>query len=406
MVVANPFVQDSRVLKEAKTLVERGLRVTVVGARAETLPADEEREGIRIVRVPRDPLPARVLKAIAGRRRLSAGSGGGPVSLPPNPDVAGAELAGRRAMEALTNLRFWRRALIALLRAKPDLVIAHDLDALPAGYAAARAARVPLIYDSHELFLEMPPLLPRTNRSRKRWMAAERRMARAADLVVTVSDGIADELVRRYGIARPLVVRNVPRRLAPVQSEIRAELRTERPIAAYAGGIHPGRGLEELVQAMEALGGDVLLAMIGSGEPSYVDRLVARAPQHVRVLQPVVPDQVSSFLRTADVGVVPYRNLSLNHWFALPTKLFEYLGAGLPVVAGDLLEVRRIVTTFQVGQTCDTDDPAAIARAIRRVLADAESLRANVAAAAAHLNWTVEGARYGDAVERLLASSS
>ncbi len=406
MVVANPFVHDSRVLKEAGTLLARGWDVTVVAAAEGDLPRREDQDGLRVVRVPREPLASQAAKALLALRVRGAGSAP-PAALPPAADVAGPELTVRRALEALTHLRFWRRAAVAAVRARPDVVVGHDLDALPAARAAATLRRIPLVYDSHELWLEMPPVLPRTPRSRRRWAAAERRLARSAALVVTVGDAIADELARRYGIARPLVLRNVPAPAAAPQERAdrlraRAEVPADAPLVLYLGGLQAGRGLEELARAIGEVP-DAVLVLLGPGDPAYGRALQAIGPAgRIRVLGAVPSAAVGPLAAEADVGVVPYRNLSMNHYLALPTKLFEYLGAGVPVVAPDFPEIRRVVHDHGAGVTCDTDDPAAVAAAIREVLARGEALRAAARRAGERLTWDREAQPYADALDRLV----
>jgi glycosyltransferase involved in cell wall biosynthesis len=411
MIVANSFTHDSRVQKEADTLIDRGWRVTVVATAQPGLPRIAHDSRLRVIRVPRDPLLVTVIKQLLAHRGLGLRATGDarPVSFPPSRDVGGPELAARRVLEALAHARFWRRAAIAAARSRPDLVVAHDLDALPAGWAAARWRKAPLVYDSHELWLEMPPQLPRSERARRRWGRAERVLARSADRVVTVNDSIANELQRRYGIDPPLVVRNVPVRMTEASAPgdgLRARLGTDRDtaIVLYVGGIQPGRGLEQLVQAVRKLAG-VMLVLVGPGEAAYVGSLVAAGiPGWVRALPPVPSQEVGILAAEADVGVVPYRNLSLNHYLSLPTKLFEYLAAGLPVVCGDFPELRRIVLGCRVGCTCDTDDPEAVAAAIQQVLAQRDEMRARAARAGEQLTWEGEGVRYAEALERLVSS--
>ena len=88
---------------------------------------------------------------------------------------------------------------------------ANDIDTLPAGLALARRSGARLVYDAHELYSEFEAPAPRL--AQQLTLALERRLARRADTVVTVSDHMARELQARLGLrAQPLVVTNAPRR--------------------------------------------------------------------------------------------------------------------------------------------------------------------------------------------------
>jgi glycosyltransferase involved in cell wall biosynthesis len=176
-------------------------------------------------------------------------------------------------------------------------------------------------------------------------------------------------------------------------------------VALYLGGLAPGRGLEELVRSSAHLEG-VAIVLLGPGEPSYRRRLqdLAPNPASVRLAPAVSGDEVPRWAAAADLGVVPYPDVSLNHRYALPTKLFEYLSAGLPVVASDLPEIRGVLSHYDVGATFDAGRPEDIARAIEDILADPPRLgvlRRNARRAHEELNWDREGARLLELVQAL-----
>ena len=409
MFVTNPVTHDARVLREAEALTEAGHEVQVVGAREQGTAARDRRDGVDIVRVDRDPLPSKLVRRTLARRRSCGSPAHGPDPLIATPALLAAGGRTRRgAIRAalgthltLAWLAYARSALAEVRDSRPDVVVAHDLDTLPVGLVAARRAGARLLYDSHELFVEHESEPPRAQVTRRVQRAVEGPLIRRADRVITVSGSIADELARRYGIARPGVVRNLPAWSGssgpPVDLRERVALDSVTRIAIYVGGLAPGRGLEQLAASAAELPG-VGIVFLGTGPPHFRETLrriagEAGATERVRVSGPVPAAEVTRWAAGADVGVVPYPNTCLNNYLSLPNKLFEYLAAGLPVVASDFPELRQVVAGHDVGATCDPEDPTDIARAVRDVVgsgARLDELRTAAARAAAEFSWARE----------------
>ena len=301
----------------------------------------------------------------------------------------------------LTWLKYARAALRTARTSHADVVVAHDLDTLPVAARAAGRSGARLVYDSHELFLEQATEPPRSTLTRRLQRAFERRLIRRADQVITVNRSIAAELAGRYGIARPAVVRNLPAwaqgHEAPVDLRKQLGLPGHMPIAIYVGGLSSGRGLEQLAASAGELPG-VAIVFLGPASPEFSERLhgiaaATGASERVKLLSPVPAREVTRWAAGADVGVVPYRNTCMNNYLSLPNKLFEYLAAGLPVVASNFPELRRVVTEHGIGDTCDPDDPSDIARAVRGVVSNPrrlEQLGSAATRAAAELTWDRE----------------
>ena len=115
----------------------------------------------------------------------------------------------------------------------------------------------------------------------------------------------------------------------------------------YQGGLVPGRGLDVCVRAAAHFPDGVHLVFIGKGKS--LDELTALADElgvtdRVHFLPAVEPGELPVYTAAADVGVIPYQPVSSNNEYALPNKVFEYTGAGIPFVASDLPELRRIAT--------------------------------------------------------------
>ena len=355
---------SSRALRQLRELAAVGLRTTVLQTA-----------------VARDPA---ALDGVASVRVLPVASGSGP----------GA---------------FWRahRAVLAAARATPaDLYLASDLYTLPALAAAADAHGGALVYDSRELYAALDSAHGRPWVSAV-WRAVEGRFVGRADAVLTVGDAIADRLAETYGIARPTVLYNAPEPApAPDRQALAVALGLPddgRMVVLYQGLFRPGRGLPALVEATRAVDG-ARLVLIGEG--ALADELAAvRMDLGDRlVVHPFVPpDRLAALTPGADLGACLIEPLTESLRLSLPNKLFEYLAAGVPVVASPLPEIRRVVGQG-AGVLADPSDPAAVADALRQAIdPDVRARwRAQTAAALAPYTWTAGRAAFRALVRRLL----
>lgn len=310
---------------------------------------------------------------------------------------------------------FWRVHRLfrrEALRTKARVYHASDLYALPALAAAAKRHRAKLVFDSRERY----PYVSSTEGAplkRAVWNAVERRTVPRADAVFTVSGRIAGHMAETLGIARPVVLYNAPALpgapMVPGPLREIAELPGGVPLILHQGNARRGRGTMLLLEAMPRVP-EAALVFLGRGEmrPS----LEARANSlglsaRVRFLDPVPPDDLLPLTAAADIGVTLLEDTCLNHRFALPNKLFEYLSAGVPVLASDLPEMRDVVRGHGVGLVVDPTDGAALAGALRRMTSDAAQRARWSAAAPAALEtfrWQVASQRFAEAYRSLLAS--
>jgi glycosyltransferase involved in cell wall biosynthesis len=433
MLLTNPGVNDSRVLREARALAGVGYDVRLIATSTPDVPTREERDGFRVVRVEVEPRFAGLARRVGSAVRpllarskaqapaagpvdgaeqglfgddawVAAVGGGSDGELLLRNPRAGALRLGLRAFLVLRWWRFARSAWATIKEEPADVYLAHDLDTLPVGVLAKSRLGGRLIYDSHELYTDQSVTPPPSRMWRARWRLIERALIRRADAVMTVCDGIADELSKRYAIERPAVVRNIPELVdgsGPEPSlRERFGISSDTRIALYLGGIQLNRRLEHYIDAVGPLD-DVVLVLMGPGDPAYVAHLRAYAerlgyPERVRISGPVPPDRVTSAARDADLGLVVLQRSSLSDWYCLPSKLFESIQAQIPVVANDWPELRRIVDEYGVGVLNDSDEPAAITASIRDVLGDRdgyERMRDNARRASEELNWQVESKR-------------
>ena len=291
-----------------------------------------------------------------------------------------------------------------------DVYIAHDLPLLPTAVKCARARGAAAVYDSHELWAEQFE-----SPAREKWAAMEQAWIGGADAVIAVNASIAGELQRRYGLDEVAVVHNsehpIPRTPErPRRFHETFGLPPEVRVVLFQGVYFSDRNLDALVRAF-ALVRDprIHLVMLGWGEAAgALVALVRRLGLAGRVhFHPKVPqDDLLHYTQSAHVGVIPYQPVSLNSRYCSPNKLFEFIAAGLPIIATDLPELRRFVAGLDVGLVGDTATPESFAGLIEGYFADpalAARFERNMPAAQARACWAVDSVAFMSAVERALA---
>jgi glycosyltransferase involved in cell wall biosynthesis len=354
----NDFTIDGRVERQAETLGEMGMRVCVLAMGGGALPRAERRPGYDLIRLPIDPVLGVGEDVLRGISAL--------------PRIGGAT---RRGATLLGTGYYYGEAVRRVVASRPRVVHCHDLDTLLPGVVGATAVGARVVYDSAELWTERNSGYRGVRRrlDRARYALLERSLIRHAHAVITVSDGIADELARRYGIATPVVLRNVPRdpgQLGP--SPLRERVGGTGPILLHLGIVDMNRGLEEATRALAELP-DVRLVLLGTARPYVLEPLLRLAEElgvrsRVIHLPPVPREEILRWAAGADAALCTFRPVCTSHVLAMPNKLFEYAFSGVPIVASDLPDMGRFVRTHGLGVLCNPDSPADIARAVRQVL--------------------------------------
>jgi len=384
MFVYNNMLHDARVRKEARTLTQAGYDVTVVAVHepGRTL-RRESVHGFTIVRFSRSILGAsrkEIAARLRGRPLPVTAAAPRPAAAAPRPRgikarlLARLETVLRLTLYPLRRVIVFQRFLRAGLRTRADVYHSHDLNTLLVGWTASRLRRARLIYDSHEV---------ETGRARikLRWWAKflEHALIGRADRVICTNRTRADFTQNLYRIPPPTILRNLPAYVEPEPSFLlhdALELPHEAKIVLYQGGVQPERGLEELLAAAPEIQGG-LVVLLGSGrlKPALQEQ-AARAGLEGKVLfHDAVPvGDLPDWTACGYVGLQILQNTCFNHYSSLSNKLLEYLMAGVPAIASDLPEMRRVIEDTGAGVLVDTSDPHAIAEAANRLLAD-ESLR-------------------------------
>jgi glycosyltransferase involved in cell wall biosynthesis len=413
MLVNNTCVNDSRVIKSAEVIAQTGRRVTVVCRSGGGLPMDEVRNCVHYLRI--DPIPKswKLLLHILFKNPSTStnqlkkyellSSAKILLFLPiiitsifflkifeifkKNIDPSSNYLGklsrhGNSYLNKLLRITF---SLVKLgefdiavakyvINLAPDLIHAHDLSTLPIGAKVAKKIGAKLIYDSHELEMHRNAKYSRMEEKKRRQL--EQRYIRQANCVITVSDSIADHLRDDYKINRPLVIMNTPLFDAgkTVMRDVRSDLNLDlaAKLAVYVGSVTVNRGIEQVVQAL-VHAPDLHFATIGPRRPETESEAVAIAIRlgvrdRLHFINPVPPEDVVSYIRSAGVSVLPIQNVCLSYYYCMPNKLMESVFASVPVAVANLLEMRRFVETYQCGVVIDETCPKKIAESLMHVL--------------------------------------
>lgn len=292
-------------------------------------------------------------------------------------------------------LAFNFRLFLFLLGKPCHLLYANDLDTLGPNYLISKLKSVHLIYDSHELFCEVPEL-KNSAFKRKIWEALEKFIVPRLKNCVTVNESIAKRLSDKYKVPF-MAVRNIPSLPAAFIPKKRTELglpEDKKILLMQGAGINVDRGAEELILAMKGLEG-VLLLIIGSGDVwPELQRLVSKynLQDKVKLISKLPRTELLHYTCNADLGLSLDKNTNPNYYYSLPNKLFDYLHCSVPILASRLPEIEKIVSFYQIGDFIDSHEPEAIAEKIRAILGSERLnlFKQNTIRARRELNWENE----------------
>ena len=342
-------------------------------------------------------------------------------------EISGICVKHIRVSNSFTSTRFTRwpllraaqmfiHATLRLLRTPTDVYHAHDVHALPACYIASRLRRKPLVFDSHEL--PSPEIMT----IHWRWVHVFlnhllKYILPRCTGVITVSAPIAEEIQKRYRAPGVLLIRNVPGyRAMPRSDKLQRRLNLDpgTRIALYQGHIQTVRRLDLLIHAAKFLDEDIVVAIMGNdveGILPELEALVAReeVTDRVKFLPPVPYQELLEWTASADIGLIVYApDCSLNIQLCLPNKLFEYLMAGVPILASTLLEATSdVLRAHDAGKIISSLTPVGIAACINAMLADSvalERMRRNaLKAAQEEFHWEKESQKLVQLYREILA---
>lgn len=334
-IVMQNFKNDSRVLKQAMSLASQGYKVTVFALGDDDLPVEEELPGVLVLRMR--------LKT----RRL--------------PKHVFFQFF--KYLEYMLKIAGYRKDL--------DIVNASSLAPLPIAVFLKMTTwfRMRVIYDARELETETTGLKGLRKRVSK---ASEKFFIRYIDGMSTVSESIAEDYAARYHIRKPVLLYNAPPPVPTLKKHNlfreRLNIPSDKLICLYQGGLTPGRGLELLLDTFSNGVERCVLVIMGYGGMEEKIKSVANRSENVFFHPAVPPVELLKYTSSADVGITLIENTCLSYYYCMPNKLFEYAMAGLPILASDLLEMRKIIQNYQCGLLIENMSTDAVKKAITTLL--------------------------------------
>jgi glycosyltransferase involved in cell wall biosynthesis len=368
MLLSNPATFDQRPLKEAHALCMAGCEVTILAWDRELeTPSDSVfRDGLKIKRM-----------------RVRAGHG--------TPFLTVPKL-----------LLFYVWCVVHLLGGAADAIHCHDVDTLPAGFAAraVKLGRPALVYDMHDLPEAFLRFFPLTRVTQKIFLSTARNAAAA---IVVVNDRFVSHL-GRLGFARSklVVVMNAP----PVASGRGEKGRGGVFKVLYYGWLGEERGVRLLIEAVRGLEG-VSLTLAGRGELEPLVRDEASKDQAIRFVGWLKMKDLEPLISEADLIPSLYEPKTKNALIATPGKLLTAMSLSIPSLVPAGTYQAEIVSKHRCGIVVDWTNPADVRDAIVRLGTDRDLYDglalASYEAFRSFFSWEVMSARLVNTYSGILA---
>lgn len=299
-----------------------------------------------------------------------------------------------------------RRVYDRALSLGADLFHFHDPELLPIGVRLSRQGKK-VVFDSHEdvpkQLLSKPYLHPMLLRGISLFFAAyERRACRRLSGIIAATPFISE----KFKLINPVTldVNNFPL-IGELDSQI--DWSEKNLEVCYVGGLSSIRGIGEVIEGLALAKSGVRLNLVGSfGEEALEERLKRQDGwSQVNRLGQLDRNEVRDVLSHSVAGLVTFHPLP-NHIDAQPNKMFEYMSAGIPVIASNFPLWRQIIEGSQCGLCIDPMDPTEIASAMDFFISDPATARRmgenGRLAVLSRYNWDIESKKLISFYEQIL----
>jgi len=279
------------------------------------------------------------------------------------------------------------RLFFHLLFTPYDIINANDLDTIFPAVWVAKIKGIKVVYDAHEYFTEQEEVVNRPSVKRF-WKAIEQFSIPRVDAAYTVSKGYANLFKDEYNVGFKIV------RNATILQADPKNCDKSVPYILYQGAVNYGRGLEELIEAMQNV--DCQLYICGDGDilPQLKDQTEKLGlSQKVQFKGFVEPEKLREYTCGATIGLTLFAKAGLSHWYSLANRFFDYMHAGVPQIAMTYPEYVEFNTKEEVAVLIDNIEPKNISDALNKLLVDKDlynRLSKNALKAREHANWQAQ----------------
>ncbi len=333
LIVFNPFVNDSRVLKEAISL-SRVYDVDVVAHLDNNLKQHEIFKGINIFRF----------------------------------GFLDRKVTTSKLKKIFVYIQFLKRTIFHVRNY--DIIHCNDLITLPIGYLIKKIynKNVKIVYDAHEYETETNGL---SGAEKKIMKLMEGFLIRQVDSVITVSNAIAREYVKQYKIPKVSLVLNTPFYKKVEKKNIFRNhfgIQKTSKIFLYQGGLSLGRGIHRILEAFKTAESDCVIVFMGYGVLKDEIEECASKFDNIYFYNAVDYDRLLNYTSSADYGISIIEDTCLSYRYSLPNKLFEYIMADLPVIVSNLPEMKSLVMENDIGVVAEDDSVLSLKNAIDKIV--------------------------------------
>lgn len=339
MVVLNDVYFDSRVIREYKTLVNKGFLVNIIGIKS------KRQTGKSSTNIKLFPLLTRYL-------------------LPKN-----------KIGWAIKYFEYFFRSIFFALKRNFYVIHCHDLPALFPMYFVSLIKKTKLIYDSHELYTETKPYSDIINET---WKIIERFLIKRVSSIIAANKSRALIMKKEYGAPNmPIIIKNIP----DVQEINKSDKLTrflnkknifDKRIVLYQGGNFLSRNIDLVIKSIPYWKDNLVFVLMGhlqKNEEKVLCEIIAEYDLKNRVFfhKPVLYSSLLEFTSSADIGIVIYRNDCRNNYYCAPNKLYEYAAAKIKIAGCDFPEVKEIIEKYEIGLTFSPDSIISISNCINNL---------------------------------------
>lgn len=265
------------------------------------------------------------------------------------------------------------RLFLKLFFLRKDTLLANDLDTLLPNYLISKIFSKKLVYDSHELFTEIPELISRP-KIRSVWLYIENYIFPKLKNVYTVNSKIAEFYTEKYHVPVK-VIRNIAPKLTnqKIDVDFSKKIKGSNKMLILQGtGINIDRGAEEAVLMMQYLD-HIILYIIGSGDVfEDLKKIINKYNLDNKVfLKTKIPYQsLLKYTKIADLGLSLDKGTNLNYEYSLPNKVFDYIQCQIPILTSNREVLTEFISENTIGVISTSHEPKKLAETVRTIFSD------------------------------------